>query len=255
MKNLIILFFGPPGSGKTTYSQFLIDSYLSLNRKVIYVNLDCLNTNFFKKNSIDFKEILNGQEIMSELHIGSNSSIILSIDYLQNNLEWLEIEMNSWNNLKKQNYFFFDFPGQIELYTHHGGIKNLIQKLNKNTFTLSSLILSDAFYWYDKTNYHMLALSNLMVIFNTEIPFFHILTKTDLLKNYNTICKNYKETTIFITKAKLKDIFSWSNKLNFSLDNIILDFGMINPTPINLTETSHLLDLIKHLEKFIQYSK
>jgi len=250
MKDYITFILGPPGSGKTTYSNFLTDFYLSLNRKVIYVNLDCFNRVCIIEKVIDFKQILIGEEIMSELHIGSNSSIFFSFEYLQNNLEWLEKEMEILSKRTKNNYYFFDLPGQVELYTHHSGIKNIIQKLSKDSFTLSSLLLSDSFYWYDKTNFHMLALSNLMVIFNTAIPFFHILTKTDLMKNYNRVLTNFNEDTSNFSRNKRKNIFSWSDKLKFSIDDVILDFGMVNPTPINLTKNTQLLNLVKHIERF-----
>jgi GTPase SAR1 family protein len=248
-KNLITLIIGAPGSGKSTYSHLLIDFYNSLGRNAIYVNLDCSATSTFDKKKIDFKNILIGEEILSELHIGTNSSIFFSIEYLQSNLEWLESEIKTFETKSKKNYYFFDLPGQIELFTHHCGIRNIIRKLNKNNFFLSSLILSDSFFWFDKTNSYMVALSNLMMIFNTELPFFHVLTKTDLLKKNFITRKTVKKDNFKIYKKNFKDIFSWSNNLKFSIEDIILDFGMINPTPINPFESIHLLNLIKHLDK------
>ena len=94
LKHLYI-FLGPPGSGKTTYSVFLSDFYGSLNRLSRYINLDCSNIQKHIINSIDFRRILLCEEIISELHIGPNSSIFFSIEYLCDNIEWLENEIES----------------------------------------------------------------------------------------------------------------------------------------------------------------
>lgn len=191
-KNNIIIFLGAPGSGKTTYANTLYDFFICLKKKVVYIDLDCSNTIKRKKNSIDFKDILIGEEILSELHIGPNSSIFFSIEYLEKNLGWLEFEIFNFSSKSESTYFFLDFPGQIELFTHHCQIRNIIRTLKKNGFSLSSFLLSDSFFWYDRTNFHILALSNLMMILNTETSFFHILTKTDLVKNKNLFKKKMR---------------------------------------------------------------
>ena len=247
-KNYIILFLGAPGSGKTTYANTLYDFFIFLKKKVVYVDLDCSNTTRRKINSIDFKDILIGEEILPELHIGPNSSIFFSIEYLQKNLGWLEFEI--FNLQAESTYFFLDFPGQIELFTHHWGIRDIIRTLKKNGFFLSSFLLSDSFFWYDRTNFHILALSNLMMILNTETSFFHILTKTDLVKNLNLFKKKMEKKSNKIFSRKDRTIFSWSDKLRYSVEDILLDFGIINPIPINLNENIQLLTLKRHLEQY-----
>ena len=96
----------------------------------------------------------------------------------------------------------------------------------------------------------MLALSNLMIIFNTEIPFFHILTKTDLLNISITISKKKKKENFKTQIEKFKNIFLWTNKLKFSIEDIILDFGMINPTIIDITKKLELLNLVKYIDRY-----
>ena len=245
---IIILFLGAPGSGKTTYSQYLSKIYTSLNRNITYVNLDCSNSFQPEKGKIDYKEILNCDEILSELHIGPNSAIFFSIEYLYENLWWLEREMESVNLESKNNIFFFDLPGQIELFTHHYGIKSIIKQFGKNQYFLFSLILSDSFFWYDETNFHVLALTNLMIIFNTELMFYHILTKTDLLENCNYSTKN-----CFHFFKNEKTVFSWSKKLKFSIEDIIFDFGMISPVTVNLSKNHQILNLIKYLDQQFKF--
>ena len=245
----IFLFLGAPGSGKTTYSQTLNGFLLSLGKKSVYVNLDCSNNFLSNCNSIDFREIMFGEEILSELHIGPNCSVFFSIEYLIENIEWLESKMEILNTKNQIEYFLFDVPGQMELFTHNKALKKMVKKFKQNQFSFSTLILSDSFFWYDKTNYHILALSNLMMIFNTETAFFHILTKTDLVKNFTQNEKKKREENSKKIQNFNQNIFSWGNKLKFSIEDFIYDFGFTYPLSVDLFENSHLLNLIKKLEK------
>lgn len=249
LKNQVYLFLGAPGSGKTTYANVLNGFLKSIGKRTAYVNLDCSNNSLMNKISVDFRDIILGEEILPELHIGPNCSIFFSIEYLLQNLDWLEIETKIIKSKNYETYFLFDLPGQIELFTHHEGIRKMVRKFKRNNFSFSTLILSDSFFWYDKTNFHILALSNLMMVFNTETAFFHILTKTDLVKMFQKYEKKKIEEKSKISQDETQNIFSWSNKFRFSIEDVILDFGMIYPTPIDLNQNIHLLNLVKNLEK------
>jgi len=180
----VYLFLGAPGSGKTTYAYTLNEFLKSLGKRAVYVNLDCSNKSLMNNVHIDFRDIILGEEIIPELHIGPNCSIFFSIEYLLENLDWLEMQTKILTSKNYINYFLFDLPGQIELFTHHESLRKMVRKFKRNKFSFSTLILSDSFFWYDKTNFHILALSNLMMVFNIETAFFHILTKTDLVKKF-----------------------------------------------------------------------
>jgi GTPase SAR1 family protein len=49
------------------------------------------------------------------------------MEYLEKNIDWFETELKKLEN----KYLIFDFPGQVELYTHHNSVKNILQKLQK----------------------------------------------------------------------------------------------------------------------------
>lgn len=53
-----------------------------------------------------------------------------------------------------------------------------------------------------------------------------------------------------IFNSRNKTIFLWSEKLRYSIEDILLDFGIINPVPINLNENFQLLTLKRHLEQY-----
>lgn len=49
------------------------------------------------------------------------------MDYINVNFDWLEDKLT----LLKDKYVLFDFPGQVELYTHETSIHKILHQLQK----------------------------------------------------------------------------------------------------------------------------
>ena len=60
-----------------------------------------------------------------------NCSIFFSIEYLLENLDWLEMQTKILTSKNYINYFLFDLPGQIELFTHHESLRKMVRKFFK----------------------------------------------------------------------------------------------------------------------------
>ena len=52
---------------------------------------------------------------MDYTKLGPNGGLIYSMEYLIENMEWLEEQIGA---LGPDDYVLFDCPGQLELYTH-----------------------------------------------------------------------------------------------------------------------------------------
>ena len=65
---------------------------------------------------------------MEMLKLGPNGGFVYCMEFLEANFDWL---INQLRKLPKNQYLIFDFPGQVELYTHNSAVKNLIKKLEK----------------------------------------------------------------------------------------------------------------------------
>ena len=50
------------------------------------------------------------------------------MEFLEKNYAWLETRISEI----KDHYLIFDLPGQIELYTNHYSLKNIIQKMTRD---------------------------------------------------------------------------------------------------------------------------
>ena len=88
----------------------------------------------------------------------------------------------------------------------------------------------------------------MLIIFNTEISFYHILTKIDLLLKYNLLNRVVRGKKWEKYKDEPENFSIWNRKLKYSLEDIIFDFGVMNPNPLNLSENKHLLSLVKNLD-------
>lgn len=49
------------------------------------------------------------------------------MSYIDHNFDWLEEKLQALEG----KYILFDFPGQVELYTHEASVFNILQKLQK----------------------------------------------------------------------------------------------------------------------------
>ena len=125
---------GPPGSGKTTYCKGMKDFLVSLGRKVAVVNLDPANESLPYEPDIDVNELINLEDVMARLKLGPNGALMYCMEFLQENVAWLVDQLAKHKNA----YFLFDFPGQVELYTHHTSVSSILEKLQKLEYQVNT---------------------------------------------------------------------------------------------------------------------
>ena len=124
------LVIGPPGSGKSTYCKAMKEFLTALGRRVVLVNLDPANESLPYECNVDVSELITLQDVMDKLKLGPNGSLIYCMEYLEKNLEWLKSRLDE----TKSQYFLFDCPGQVELFTHHCSVRNISHQLEKWNF-------------------------------------------------------------------------------------------------------------------------
>jgi GTPase SAR1 family protein len=109
------IIIGPAGSGKSTYCN-LIQSYAkNLQRNILIVNLDPAAEKISYSPDVDIRELINTDDVMDFTKLGPNGGLIYSMEYLIENIDWLEDQIGT---LGPDDYVLFDCPGQLELYTH-----------------------------------------------------------------------------------------------------------------------------------------
>lgn len=63
---------------------------------------------------------------MEEMELGPNGALIYCMEYLMENTDWLQEELNK---VAPDDYVLFDCPGQIELYSHLDVFRDFIKYL------------------------------------------------------------------------------------------------------------------------------
>jgi GTPase SAR1 family protein len=141
---------GPPGSGKTTYCNGMRQFLEGLGRKVAVVNLDPANDVLPCAVEADNRDLISLEGAAAACELGPNGALVYCIEFLEANLDWL---IDALERLKDC-YVLIDMPGQVELYTHHYSVRNMLQKLTTNyNHRLTAVHLVDAHHCSDPAKF------------------------------------------------------------------------------------------------------
>lgn len=159
---------GPPGSGKTTYCAGMLQyfkaigryasrairttamhsaAFLSQNltsalhfhfslsplppqRDAVVFNMDPANENMPYEPAANIADLVSADAVAAELSLGPNGTLLYAMEYLEQNLDWLDARLKE----NRGKYILFDFPGQVELYTHNQCVRNIVQRLVKKRY-------------------------------------------------------------------------------------------------------------------------
>ena len=137
---------------------------------------------------IDIRELIDLWDVMASpddpdqpgLGLGPNGAMIYCMQFLEENIGWLVSKIQE----KKCRYFLIDMPGQVELYTNHSSLKNIIKQLHSLVgLQCCATHLVDCSYLMDEHKYlSAVTLSMTAKIGFEDAPMINIITKIDLLK-------------------------------------------------------------------------
>jgi GTPase SAR1 family protein len=174
---------GPAGSGKSTYCNGLGQFFKAVEREYAIVNLDPANDSIPYVADIDLSELVSLKQVMDEFGLGPNGGLIYCMEYLETNIEWLLEKLDT----VKDKYLIFDCPGQVELFTNHHSLKNIIERLQKLNIRLCIVNLVDAHHCVDPSRYVSMLMVSLRTMLQFGCPHINILSKVDLMEAYGTL--------------------------------------------------------------------
>jgi GTPase SAR1 family protein len=140
--------------------------------------LDPAAEEFENQPSIDIKDLISLDEVMEELEFGPNGGLIYSLEYLIENIDWLEEQLNNYED----DNLIIDLPGQIELYTHSNIVKDLVNSLHRMDYRVCAVYLLDSQFVLDTPKFFAGVMSAMSCMLQLGIPHINIMTKMDLMQ-------------------------------------------------------------------------
>ncbi|KAK6029543.1 Putative ATP binding protein [Ostertagia ostertagi] len=277
------LVMGPAGSGKVvTYCSVIYNHCQSIGRFVQVVNLDPAAETFNYPATADVRALISVDDVMEdkELALGPNGALVFCMEYLVQNLEWLHDELCEGED----DYFIFDCPGQIELYSHLPIMRQLVDAFRAWDFNVCSVFLIDTHFVLEAEKFIAGALTALSAMVAIETPCVNVLTKMDLLRETNfvsiTICSAEKlafTALVFplgwqTTKLNVDDFLEtdtrsivehdtphmWNERhrqLTRTIAQVLEDYSIVKFVALNSDDEESIEQLLLVIDTTIQYGE
>ncbi|TPX34010.1 hypothetical protein SmJEL517_g03249 [Synchytrium microbalum] len=242
---------GPPGSGKTTYCHGLQQFFTATERPCAVINLDPGNDLLPYYCSVDICDLITVSKVMDEHRLGPNGALVYCIEYIEANLDWLIAKLKPFQD----RYIIFDCPGQVELYTHHNGVKSILHKLSKLDYRLCSVHLVDSHYCTDPTKYVAMLLVSLQMMLKLELPHVNVLSKVDLMETYDKLdfkidfYMEVQDLSYLLDKLNEGTFGQKYLKLNQVLCEVVEDFALVGFYTLCIADKKSVLRVVQAVDK------
>ncbi|SCU81762.1 LADA_0C00936g1_1 [Lachancea dasiensis] len=255
MSKVGVLVMGPAGAGKSTFCNAIISHMQTIGRRAHIVNLDPAAEAKEYEFTIDIRDLISLEDVMEELHLGPNGSLLYCFEYLMNNLDWLEEELGEYND----EYLIFDCPGQIELYTHIPVLPAIARHLQTQlNFSLCATYLLEAPFVVDSSKFFSGALSAMSAMILLELPHINILSKTDQIKDEYSKRKLKRYLNPDPTLLLDSTNETWNprfQKLNKTIANLVDDFGMVQFLALEAKNPESVASILSYIDDVTQWAE
>ncbi|KAI9096421.1 GPN-loop GTPase [Phlyctochytrium arcticum] len=245
---------GPAGSGKSTYCSTIISHCETVKRSAHLVNLDPAAENFAYKPSIDIKDLITLEDVQEELGYGPNGGLIYCLEFLTNNLDFLEEELGE----HEDDYLIIDCPGQIELYTHFPIMRTIVESLQRFNYRVCGVYLLDSQFVEDPSKFFAGVMSAMSAMIQLEIPHINVMSKMDLIgaraKKEELERYFYPDPSLLLqdvnqnTRPRFRD-------LNEALVRLIDEYNMVTFVPLNIKDEESIELVLSHVDNAVQYGE
>lgn len=268
------LVLGPAGSGKSTYCQAIQDHCETTGTRRIHVgNLDPACDTFGYEATFDVQELISVNDVMTELGLGPNGGLLYCMEYLLENLDWLENELSSFGD---DDYLILDCPGQIELYTHVPIMKRVIDQIQEWGFDVVSVFLVDAAFLVDASKFLAGSLLSLSAMIAMELPHVNILSKCDLMSSEevdsildqtsaiqlwekdqvrHSLINDNASAEERVKQRELEQRRRQRGRLTDAISQLLDDYQMVSFVPLNIKDEESLEHVLATVDHAIQYGE
>lgn len=101
------LVIGPPGSGKSTYCDGMLQFLTAIGRKCSVVNLDPANDHTNYDCAVDVRELVTLEDVMIQEDLGPNGGVLYALEELEVNWEWMETSLKALGGQRDNKLYEF----------------------------------------------------------------------------------------------------------------------------------------------------
>lgn len=271
-------FQGPAGSGKSTYCQAMQQHAQALGgprRRTIHVaNLDPAAEHFGYDLAFDIRDLISVEEVMEELGLGPNGGLIYCMEYLLNNLDWLQDHLDTFGD---DEYLILDCPGQLELYTHVPLMRNVVDRMRMWGYEskMVAVFLIDVTFVIDIPKFLSGSLLSLSAMIALELPHVNVLSKCDLiaeeeverilnLQSASELWTREQDSNSLLPpryedgtdeQRKLERRRRHRQRLTDSICQLLDDYTMVSYVPLNIKDEDSIDHVLSCVDATIQYGE
>jgi GTPase SAR1 family protein len=246
----------------------------SRKRTIHVANLDPAAEDFGYQLAFDIRDLISVEEVMEELSLGPNGALVYCMEYLLNNMDWLQEELDAFGD---DDYLSLDCPGQLELYTHIPLMRNVIDRMRMWGYANSmvAIFLLDATFVADTSKFLSGSLLSLSAMIALELPHVNVLTKCDLLTDEEVeqtlnsssatelwdreqdrtsiLPPNFEEGTE--EQRGLERRRRHRQRLTDSISQLLDDYTMVSFLPLNIRDEDSTDHVLSCVDATIQYGE
>jgi len=245
------LVIGPAGCGKSTYCHLIQQHCYNSRRTCKVINLDPAAENFNYDCHADVRDLVTVEDMMKEMEFGPNGGLLAAMEYLSDNIEWLE---SQFDDFAEDEYVLIDCPGQIELYSHLPVMRSIVQSIVSWDVRLCAVYCIDTSFISDASKFITGALSSLSAMIQLELPHINVLTKADLVKDDQTI-SDVLESEPSDIAAKLNTISPQLKRLHGAVALLLEDYSLVSFVPLNPDDEDSIAEVLAAVNQSIQYGE
>ena len=248
----VTLVVGPAGVGKSSFVDAFRSHLETQKRTARCINLDPAADEFRYPVSADVRQLVDLEEVMSEIDLGPNGALVYAMEYLLQNIDWLQDEMHQ---LGDDEYFIFDCPGQIELYSHVPAMRNIVLELQRMGCKLCAVYLLDSQFAADAAKFISGVMCCLSAMTSIEVPYVNVLSKCDLLGSAaKQQLDDFLDADADAVRERLDtDTGRGFHKLNSKVCDLIDEWNLVQFLPLDLRDTSSLDEIVAQIDNVLQY--
>lgn len=244
---------GPAGCGKSAYCAVMQEHFrAALRRSCRVVNLDPAAETFAYECHLDVRDLVSVEDVMEEMDLGPNGGLVYAMEYVTDNMSWLEEQLS---DAIDDDYFIFDCPGQIELYSHLTVMRQIVDMLQNLDFRVAGVYCIDINFIEDSPKYLAGALAALTAMINLELPHINVLTKCDLLQEGVDVDRFIEGDTEAIIADLRESMQPKYRKLNQAMGELLDEYSLVSFVTLNREDEDSIELCLAHVNHCIQYGE